>query len=124
MSRDIGEKVSKNLSVKYGQKSLDHTKQSATDALKTISRRKITKTAEATGDFFGNKIADRITKVSTTSPHNNYETITNKCDKEKTNEKYISPKEKQYVINDLRLIQQYNNGISKSTINNQPQINH
>ena len=94
MSRDIGEKVSKNLGVKYGQKSLDHTKQSATDALKTISRRKITKTAEATGDFFGHKIADRITKVSTTSPHNNYETITNKYDKEKTNEKYISPKEK------------------------------
>ena len=51
---------------KYSQK-LDHAKQSATDALKTVSKRVIQKTVEASGDFIGNKIADRITKVSKTS---------------------------------------------------------
>ena len=54
----------KKLSGKYSQKYFDHTQQSATDALKTASKRAIQKTAEATGDLMCNKIADRITKVS------------------------------------------------------------
>ena len=37
------------------------------------------KTAEATGDLIGNKIADKITKDL---QHNNSETITNEHDKE------------------------------------------
>ena len=49
---------------KYIQKLLDHAKQSATDALKTTSQRVIENAAEATGDLIGNKIADKITKVS------------------------------------------------------------
>ena len=43
---------------------LDHAKTSATDVLKTSSKRVIQKTVEATGDLIGNKIANRITKVS------------------------------------------------------------
>ena len=39
-------------------------KKSATDAIKTASKRAIPKTAEATGDLVGNKIADKITSVS------------------------------------------------------------
>ena len=38
------------------------------DALKTTSKIVIQKTAEATGDMTGNKIADKTTKVSKTSP--------------------------------------------------------
>ena len=38
-------------------------KQSATDALKTTSKRLIRKTAEANSDLIGNKIAYIITKV-------------------------------------------------------------
>ena len=34
------------------------------DAIKTPSKRAIQKTAEATGDLIGNKIADKITRVS------------------------------------------------------------
>ena len=34
------------------------------DAIKTASKRAIQKTAEATGDLIGNKIADIITSVS------------------------------------------------------------
>ena len=36
----------------------------AADAIKTASKRAIQKTAEATGDLVGNKIADKITIVS------------------------------------------------------------
>ena len=55
------------MSSKYSQKLLDHAKQSATEALKTTSKRVIQKTAEANGDLIGNKIANRITKVSKNS---------------------------------------------------------
>ena len=40
------------------------SKTSTTDAVKTGSKRAIQKTAEATGDLVGNKIADKITSVS------------------------------------------------------------
>ena len=56
--------ASKNLNSKCCQKPLDHAKQSTTDALKTTSKRANQETAEATGDLVGNKIANRITKVS------------------------------------------------------------
>ena len=51
-----------NLCGKYSQKSLDCTKESATDTFKTSSKRVLQKTAEATGDLIGNKIANRIIK--------------------------------------------------------------
>ena len=38
----------------------------------------IQKTAEKTDDVIGNKIADRITKVSRTWPQNNLQTVINK----------------------------------------------
>ena len=38
MSKDIGKNINKNLSAKYSQKRLGHTKQAATDALKTVSK--------------------------------------------------------------------------------------
>ena len=55
--------IGKNVSGKYSQKLKDRSKQSATDAIKTASKREIQKTAEATGNFFadaGNEIADEI----------------------------------------------------------------
>ena len=57
-------KVAKSLSNKYGQRLLDSTKKSTTDAIKTASKRAIGKKAEATGDLIGNKIAEEITSVS------------------------------------------------------------
>ena len=56
--------MGKNLSNKFGQKLLDSATRSTTDAIKTASKREIQKTAEATGDLIGNKIADKITSVS------------------------------------------------------------
>ena len=71
MGQDIGKNINKKLSSNSSQKLLDHAKESATDALKTDSRRAIQKTTEPTGNLIGNKVVDRITKVSKTSPQNN-----------------------------------------------------
>ena len=60
--------IDKNLSNKYGQKLLDSTNKSTVDAMKTASKRAIQKTAVATGDLIGNKIADKITSVSKKPP--------------------------------------------------------
>ena len=62
-ARNMGKNLNKILSSKYSQKFLDHAKQSDTAALKTASKRAIQKTAEATSDLIGNKIADKITRV-------------------------------------------------------------
>ena len=62
----------KELNSKYSQKL--HAKTFVTDAFKTSSKRVIQKTVEATGDFIGFKIADKITRSSKTSPQNNLET--------------------------------------------------
>ena len=77
-----------------------HAKPYTTDAFKTTSKRAIQKTVEATGVFIGNIIADRTTKVSTTSPQNN--SVAN--EEEVLRERYISPEERQKTIDDLRLI--------------------
>ena len=41
MGKNISKNITKNLSSKYNQKLLDHAKQSATDAFKTVSRKAI-----------------------------------------------------------------------------------
>ena len=56
--------MGKILSNKYGQNPLDSAKTSTVDAIKIASKRAIQKTAEATGDLIGNKIADKITNIS------------------------------------------------------------
>ena len=56
--------MGKNLNNKYGHKLIDTAKKFATDAIKTASKRVVPKTAEATGDLVGNKIADKITSIS------------------------------------------------------------
>ena len=70
--------VGKSLSKKYGQKLLDSAKKSTTDGIKTALKTVILKTAEATVDLVGNKIADKITNISrkksTKRLHNNDET--------------------------------------------------
>ena len=64
----MGKNISKSLNTakyscsKYSQKRFNHAKHSATNALKTSAKIVIQKTAEATGDLIGNKIADGITK--------------------------------------------------------------
>ena len=71
MGKNIDKNISKNVSGKYIQKLLDHAQQSATDALKTTTKREIQKTAKATGDLMDNKIGNKFTMTSKHSQHNN-----------------------------------------------------
>ena len=105
-ARNIGThatKVAKNMSNKYSQKVVDTAKKSATDAIKTASKRAIQKTAEATGDLVGNKIADRIVTSASRRSHNE-EIQSNEVNNEIPKERHISPKERQQIIDELRLI--------------------
>ena len=119
-NKNNGENISKNLRGKYSQKLLDHAKKSATDALKTSSKRVIQKTAEATGDLIGNKIADRTTKSSKDSQQNNSETVTNQPDKKNTKTKiYLQKKDKKLLMNwdwnSIIIESQENHKISKNS---------
>ena len=103
LGKNLGKNVSRNLSGKYGQKRLDHAKKSATDKHPTSSKRVIQKRAEATGDLIGNKIANKTAKLSKNSEQNNTETVTDEHQKEILEEKYVSPGEKQEIVDKLRL---------------------
>ena len=72
-----------------------------TDVLKTSSKQVSQKT---TGDFIGNKTADRSTKFWKTPQEDNSKIVTNKDDREIAKERYISFKKRQKTIDDLRLI--------------------
>ena len=50
------------------------------------------KTAEATGDVTSNNIANKITKVSRSSPQNTSEAITNELDKKIPKERHLLQK--------------------------------
>ena len=58
---------------------------------------------EPTSDLMRNKITDRITKVSKTSPQNNSEENI-EHDREIHRERYIFPEQRQKIIDDLRLM--------------------
>ena len=108
-ARNIGThptKVAKNISNKYGQKLADTASKSVTDAIKTASKRVIQKIAEATGDLVGNKIADKITTASKKSlkKSRDKELLSTEFNKEIPKERYISPKERQQIIDELRMI--------------------
>ena len=64
------------------------------------------------GDLIGNKIADKITKVSKNSQQNNKDIVTTENDKEIPLKRYISPEKRQKIIDNVRLILKYKNGIS------------
>ena len=67
------------------------------DAPKIASKRVVQKTAEATGDLIGNKIADQITSKGKTK-------IKKKKDEtNKRQEIYVPPEKRQQIIDDLNL---------------------
>ena len=93
----------RNMSNKYGKKLADTAKKSATDAIKTASKRAIQKTAEATGDLVGNKIADKITSISKKSTKK-LPTIDEDAELTTHKKRYISPEERQQIIEELRSV--------------------
>ena len=81
-----------------------------------FNSRAIQKTTEATGDLIGNKIADKITSLST-ELHSKKNSTTELHSKELPNDetkedteklahkkRYISPEERQKIFNELRLV--------------------
>ena len=52
----------RNIGNKYGKKILDNSLSADKDFAKIAGKKVLTKSAEATGNLIGNKIADRITK--------------------------------------------------------------
>ena len=73
--------------------------------IKTLSRRAIQKTAETTGDLIGNKIADEIKSVSKKSRKELQNNETEEDIGRATHKKrYISPEERQQMIDELRLV--------------------
>ena len=84
----------KKIGDKYDKKLIDSATKTGIDTAKTTSKRIVQKTAEATGDLIGNKIADKITSIGKPK------------EKEKTKEIeeiYIPPEKRQQIIDDLRL---------------------
>ena len=72
---------------------MDTATKTGIDAVKTASKRVVQKTAAATRDLIGNKIADKITSIGKPK------------EKEKTKEIadiYIPPEKRQQIIDDLR----------------------
>ena len=99
----LAKNMGKSSSCIYGQKLLDSAKKSTTDAIKTASKRAIQKTADATADFIGNKIADKITSVSK-KPSNDKQNNNKDVEITAQKKRYISPEERQQIINELTLV--------------------
>ena len=53
--------------------------------------------------MIGNEIANKITLVSKSLQQNNSEAVKDENDQEISKERYISPEERQKIINELRL---------------------
>ena len=87
----------RSMSNKYGKKIVDTAKKSSADAIKTASQRSIQKTAEASGDLVGNKIADKITSVSKKSTKKVL-TIDEDVELPTRKKKYISPEERYKLL--------------------------
>ena len=90
-ARRFGDKYGKKLmdtatkvgASKYSKSIVDTTKKQGSELAKTAGKRIVPKSAEATGDLIGNKIADKITSLGKS--------------------KIIPPEKRQQINNDLRL---------------------
>ena len=87
-ARNFNDKYSKSLM----DKGIDLSKTFA----KTAGRKILKEIAKATGDLIGNKIADKIRSASTKS-------LSDEVNNEIPKERYISPKERQKIIDELKL---------------------
>ena len=77
---------------RYGKKLMDTATKTGMDVVKTASKWAIHKTAEATRDLAGNKIADRITSLAKPKEKT-----------KKAEEIYIPPEKRQQIIDDFKL---------------------
>ena len=59
MSKNVGKNISKNKGSKYNHKIFDNAKKSATDVIKTASKRAIQNITDKTGDLIGKMIPEK-----------------------------------------------------------------
>ena len=90
--------VGKSMKNKYGKKILDNSLSAGKDFAKIAGKKVLTKSAEATGDLIGNKIADRITKSARNKEQKEDDRIM-----EGTQEIIIPPEKREQIIRDLKL---------------------
>ena len=83
---------------KYGKKILDNSLSAGKDFAKIADKKVLTKSAEASGDLIGNKIADRITKSTRIKAQKENDRIM-----EETQEILIPPEKREQIIRDLKL---------------------
>ena len=86
----------RNFSDKYSKSSMDKGIDVSKKFAKTAGKKILKETAKTTGDLIGNKIADKITSASKKSQPDE---VNNGIPKER----YISPKERQKIIDELTL---------------------
>ena len=88
---------------KYGKKLTDTAIKAGKDFATIAGKKIVHKSAEATGDLIDNKIADTIT-AKPSKKSQNKEIQTNEVSKEILKGRYIPTKERQKIIDELRLI--------------------
>ena len=93
-------KTGTNFDSKYDKKLTDTAIKTGKDSATIAGKKIVHKTAEATGDLIGNKIADKITSASKKSQ--NEEIQPNEVNNEIPKERYISPKDRQKIIDELK----------------------
>ena len=85
----------RNFSDKYSKSLMDKGIDVSQKFAKTAGKKILKETAKATGDLIGNKIAEKITNGSKKS----HDEVNNEIPKER----YISTKDRQKIINELKL---------------------
>ena len=87
----------RNFSDRYSKSLMDKGIDVSKKFAKTAGKKILKKTAKATGDLIGTKIADKITAKP--SKKSQSDEVNNEIPKER----YISPKERQKLIDELKL---------------------
>ena len=86
----------RNFSDKYSKSLMDKGIDVSKTFAKTAGKKILNETAKATGDLIGNKIADKITAKPSKKSHD-------EVNNEILKERYLSPKERQKIIDELKL---------------------
>ena len=90
-------KTGTNFHSKYGKKLTDRAMKTGKDSATIVAKNIVHKSAEATGDLIGNKIAYKITAKPSKNSQND-EIQSNEVNNEIPKERYIRPKERQMII--------------------------
>ena len=104
-AKNIGNKYGRKIfdksidvSNKYGRKILDKSMDAGKVFAKIAGTKVLQKSAEATGEMIGNKVADRITKSSRNKAQKEDDRIM-----EETLELIVPPEKREQIIRDLKL---------------------